>query len=239
MIENEMVIEEYMSYIRTHYSVSPLKLAWISFNYAYMHWGTALYQWVRNLVSIVFGKNINLSGKIINIGAGLHPISGVVNTEFIPTIKNTVLFWLRPRGRYFLNLEFPERYAVNADAVIISHIIEHINPPNVIQALENCFYILASGASLRVSVPDLSKYACSVSVPSTQHLNTRFVAINQLVYRHGHKIMFDFELLSALLAHVGFVDIVSYGFNEGPLGEFDTPASQDESIYMVARKPNA
>lgn len=191
----------------------------------------------RNQVARLRGGKKCFAGRVVNVGGGLHPIKGVVNTEFIPTIKNTLSFKPLPDGTYFLNLEFADRSVTGAGAVILSHVIEHIAPAKTLCALENCFAILAPGGFIRVSVPDLAKYVTADEIPKTQQFGIRFVAVNQLIYCHGHKAMFDEELLSALMAHVGFVGMATYRFQEGPLGKYDTMASCDESIYVVAQKP--
>ena len=128
----------------------------------------------------------------------------------------------------------PDLFGV-ADAVILSHVLEHIHPQFTITALKNCFDYLKIGGYIRIVVPYLEAYS-SLELPDCQEVNYPILAKNRLIYGWGHCFMYDPGLLKVLLEEVGFSEVEQVSFGSGILGETDVSAYQKESIYLTGKK---
>jgi predicted SAM-dependent methyltransferase len=117
--------------------------------------------------------------------------------------------------------------------------------------------ILRPGGFVRVSTPDLRKYARGYLAPSDpffsahqEHLTVHFDAadvarpafmVNQTFYSWGHKWMYDFEELRHAAVEAGFdaaqVEERAYRDSREPeVARLDIPQRENESIYVEMRK---
>ena len=84
---------------------------------------------------------------------------------------------------------------------------------------EECFRTLKPGASLRVSVPDIDKY---MKLYRGEELNpplgdfpSSAVAISFITQMHFHRSTWNADLMTKLLAAIGFVDVAEVAYQEG------------------------
>lgn len=114
---------------------------------------------------------------------------------------------------------------------------------------------MKAGALARIIVPDLEIYVNKYNVfrktgeksmPYGENdsredgLYTPSISLNR-IFHGGHRFIYDFPTMAAMLEKVGFVEItkVSFGVGASEALIFDTPERQIESLYVEARKPVA
>lgn len=138
-----------------------------------------------------------------------------------------------------------------------SHFLEHLADDEGTAFLSECHRCLAPGALMRFAVPDLRLW-CSNYVSGKDeffdwyrraHLNgdkirygTNASVFMGMLYNWGHKMAYDFETLSALLAHAGFAEIrrAEWGVSEKfpAILSVEDPASERrfESLVIECAK---
>lgn len=139
------------------------------------------------------------------------------------------------------------------------HCLEHHAPEVILVILRECFRLLASGAVLRLVLPDAERYIRTyvdmldgvqmASFPYPEDLrlgalSSPLLGVNRIFYQdreslHGHCFMFDEHLLRGFLQEAGFVDICSTGFRTGrvPALLLDSESRWPESFAMEAVRP--
>jgi predicted SAM-dependent methyltransferase len=155
---------------------------------------------------------------------------------------------------YFTEIDVADPLPFEADCVdwvYAEHLIEHVKLATAIGWLKEVRRILSQGGLLRVTTPDLRKYAeCyvrddgffsehrsrmdSVAMPAR-----RAFMVNQIFFLYGHRWIYDVEELRHALSEAGFAagKITPRAFREGALREvaqLDRPFRSDETIYMEA-----
>jgi predicted SAM-dependent methyltransferase len=103
--------------------------------------------------------------------------------------------------------------AASADFIFSEHLIEHLTPEEGRRLLNECRRLLRPGAVLRISTPDLRAVAetyLSGAVsdwldPAIEDWSPSTPAemINDLMRHWGHRFLYDFESLGALLREAG------------------------------------
>lgn len=127
-----------------------------------------------------FRRAVESSGPVrVNIGAGLHPAEGWLNTD---------IHW---RTRHYLDVLKP--WPVPRDKVThiyADNVIEHFTIPQVRQLLNCAHQALAPGGSIRLVTPDVEAIARAYldnSDLAREHLERH--------KRHGYSIHHDVDLL--------------------------------------------
>lgn len=151
----------------------------------------------------------------LNIGCGLHLLSGWLNTDYSPQLP-TVMYL---DGRAL----FPFK-AETFDYIFSEHVIEHISYWDGLNMLTECFRVLKRSGKIRISTPDLAflidltkpnksnlqrayiKWAANTFIPGAPDDNEVFV-INNFVRDWGHTFIYDENTLRAAMAGVGFKSI--------------------------------
>jgi predicted SAM-dependent methyltransferase len=139
------------------------------------------------------------------------------------------------------------------DHAFSEHFIEHVSPEEAVRWLREVRRLVRAGGLLRVSTPDLRKYAAAYMNPSTrffdQHrrallaLGARRVSarpawmMNQLFRFWGHRWVYDIDEIRTVAMAAGFAReaVVECAFRQGRLAELcalDSPARSDESLYV-------
>ncbi|HEV7898217.1 MAG TPA: hypothetical protein VGP31_10275 [Planosporangium sp.] len=142
------------------------------------------------------------------------------------------------------------------DWVYAEHLIEHVKPTVAIAWLGEVRRILSHGGLLRLTTPDLRKYAecylhggeffvehrrrmdSVIGAESAMPTRPAFM-FNQIFYLYGHRWIYDADELRHALLSAGFSDdkITVRAFRQGALPdvtELDRPLRNDETIYVEA-----
>jgi len=183
----------------------------------------------------------NVKGEqlILNIGCGKITDSSYINADLFPLLSTVAQIIIGKKEwelDLLINLPYYDGHLSNcADGIVVSHVLEHLPPTLVIDALRNCLDYLKPGGCIRVSVPYLGAYD-RASLPPSQGVKNQMLAKNSLIYSWGHQFMYDAELLTALMEKAGFSDVNEVAFQEGLLHQTDMKWRQPESIYLTGVK---
>jgi len=181
----------------------------------------------------------NHEGRLIlNIGSGDEFPEECINTDLFPTLGEIFKIFTKNkkvRCDYFLNILYKDKSLVGkVDAILFSHVLEHVPPHLSLTVLWNLRDFLKPGGTLRISVPCLNAYD-KKPMPSNQNIVTPILAKNSLVYRWNHKFMYDQRLLTILLESVGFTDVQTTACERDEMGEFDVTRRKEETIYLICK----
>jgi SAM-dependent methyltransferase len=157
----------------------------------------------------------------LQLGTGPNVLSGWLNTDIAPDTYPE----LRERI-VFLDATRPFPLGdMTIDYIFSEHQLEHISEAGARSMFSESFRVLRPGGRIRIATPDLSallQLHAEKPDPLAEHylefMTGRFIpkargnpacqVINHMFYAHGHRFIYDFETLSALVADVGFVGIV-------------------------------
>ena len=157
---------------------------------------------------------------------------------------------------YFAELDIAKPLPFGAgcvDWVYAEHLIEHVQPLVAIGWLSEVRRILAPGGLLRLTTPDLAKYAESyvndggflakhrrrlrsmrVGPPMPER---RAFMFNQIFYLYGHRWLYDTDELRYVLSRAGFepAAVPTCRFRSGvrpDVAALDSILRNDETIYV-------
>jgi SAM-dependent methyltransferase len=156
---------------------------------------------------------------------------------------------------YFTQLDISEALPFGdgcVDWVYAEHLIEHVPPPVGIGWLTEVRRILAPGGLLRITTPDLSKYAqgyvtgdgffarhrrrlrtTRVGPPMPER---RAFMFNQIFYLYGHRWLYDLDELRYVLGRAGFTSpVCACAYRAGAradIAALDSAMRSDETIYV-------
>jgi predicted SAM-dependent methyltransferase len=162
-------------------------------------------------------------------------------------------------GRYFTELNIADPLPFEADSVdwvYAEHLIEHVALPVAIGWLKEVKRILVPGGLLRLTTPDLHRYAkcylhddgffaahsnrmSAVIIEAPPMPRRPAFMLNQIFYLYGHRWIYDLDELRYVLFEAGFpVTMVRVcSFREGNIPEvasLDRFFRNDETIYVEA-----
>ena len=134
----------------------------------------------------------------------------------------------------------------SVDEINTSHMLEHLEYPDIVRLLDECYRVLKIGGTLNVSVPSarlyIESYVRGENFRSASELRdcigdykteSLIDELNYIAYLRGeHKYMFDEENLVNLCCRAGFANASCRQFNP----EIDTAHRRFESIYVNATK---
>jgi len=195
-----------------------------------MYWMLAL------RLTVLYEKYIpqvlnNTNNNILNFSCGNRYYDNAVNSDlfmphrFIKGKRRPDLYWSGLNNIKHLQGFF--------DGIICEHVIEHIFPDEVMCIFSNFLNVLNIGGVLVVSFPDIRRVLCS---NSCQGFSSSIVAANSVIYRYGHRFMYDKEIVCALLRSVGFKDVNVVAFNDVSLKQYIYFGREVESSYVIASK---
>ena len=210
--------------IRTDFS------EWISLN------ATVLIQRIGYNKKIAFFKGKKI---ILNIGCAGDTNNSYINADLFPNIGDTFRIILgkeKIKSDLFVNVSYYDKNLLeSADGIVLSHVLEHIPPMLAITALKNCFAYLKQFGYIRVSVPCLEAYE-QPKLPLCKTFKNSTLVKKNLIYNHGHKFMYDVELLTFIMQEAGLKEVKKFAFSKGLLGESDVLERQAETIYLTGIK---
>jgi predicted SAM-dependent methyltransferase len=162
---------------------------------------------------------------------------------------------------YFIELDISERTPFEDgcfDWVYAEHLIEHVPPHVGIRWLTEVRRILSPGGLLRLTTPDLMKYASSylgegslfadhrnrmvdVLAPAPLMPQRRAFMINQIFYFYGHRWIYDTDELRYVLSRAGFdpATVRLRSFRHGArddIAALDSDIRNDETLYIEVER---
>jgi predicted SAM-dependent methyltransferase len=164
----------------------------------------------------------------LNLGSGFAPVAGWTNVDLLGAPVD--LPWHLARG-----LPFPDG---TVDAVYSEHLFEHLGLDTARRLMAESVRVLRPGGVIRVAVPDagllLRSYAGTDDEGWALSRPTRMEAVMSLFYEHGHRTMYDAELLVAVVAGAGARDVRAMAFGESRLGTAvpDSEPRHDGTLYV-------
>lgn len=169
----------------------------------------------------------------LHIGCGNTYLDGWVNIDMARPGRKLDLRWDLRRG-----LPFPNG---TVNAVFSEHLFEHLDLASSLGLMKECRRVLKTGGIFRIGVPDLGRYLHaymgqdSIIDEFRPTRPTRAVALGEIFYFHGHRSMYDFETLKAMLSEAGFAQVEHSAFRQGKLDPHpDTASRQPETLYVEA-----
>jgi SAM-dependent methyltransferase len=172
----------------------------------------------------------------LQLGTGPNLLPGWLNTDLSPE-----RYPEHSPELVYLDASRPFPIAdMSFDYVFSEHQIEHIPETQARLMVEECFRVLKPAGRLRIGTPDLSAilslygdpleevqrhyvdWVMTRFRPNISSGNRRCYVINHIFTDHGHRFIYDYETLSALLTDAGFREVVL----RKP-GESDDPLLRD------------
>lgn len=139
--------------------------------------------------------------KKLHLGCGKKIIPGWINIDAVPQSHDVCI------DDVSLLSTVDD---ASSDEIYACHVLEHFGRNSTSSVLETWFRKLKPGGLIRISVPDVQ------AVFDKYRQGTSLKVLIGLLYGGQrneydyHKIGFDFETLSSIMASIGFVDIKRY-----------------------------
>ncbi len=169
----------------------------------------------------------------LNLGSGRRRIPGWLNIDLLG--MNSHLPWNLARP-----LPLPQG---SVDAVFLEHTLEHFSVAQGLDIVEGLRPLLRKGGTIRLGVPDFSKYIRGYCTEGALLEELRpgrplpILAAQEVVFCHGHKSAWDGDLLVRVLTEAGYAGAAVRAYGESRLPEApDTPDRERESVYAEAVK---
>jgi len=168
----------------------------------------------------------------LHLGSGFVPKEGWIDIDLAGAPADLV--WNLKHG-----IPFGDG---TVEAVFHEHLLEHLSLHAGFRLTTDCHRALKPGGVLRVAVPNAG--AClrshaGIDAPDwARSRPTPMLAVQALFYEHGHHAMYDEQLLVAVLAAAGFVEVAARGFGDSRLTPCpDTELRRDGTLYVEGVKP--
>ncbi|WP_445721074.1 methyltransferase domain-containing protein [Flavobacterium sp.] len=199
---------------------------------------------ITNLIMFLgFNKRIQKkdSNRSLNVGAGNVFFDNISNTDLFPSVGQILKGNLKRNSnkanKYYLNIFKTEKSFLSRwDGIVLSHVLEHINPCHSKMVLLTLKSYLSENGILRILVPNPEVYFNKITEISPQGYKSNILSLNNLFYGWSHRFMYSSELLIELLLDSGFTDVKVVDFGTEELSQFDFKERKFESLCIVAKK---
>ncbi len=131
--------------------------------------------------------------------------------------------------------------AGSVDAIRLIHVVEHFDLGTTHALLSEARRLLRDDGTLEVAVPDLARYVADYVEPAgfldscRGGRPTRALAMQEVFYLYGHRVMYDFETLEAVARRAGFGEVRQADADERREMLGDEPSREMESLAVVCR----
>jgi predicted SAM-dependent methyltransferase len=198
-------IREYLETYKTHTSQASSPLAAVGRRLVPPRMRDTAKLWATRLMKPVSTRK---AGSLAAGGSPLRLHLGCGATA-IEAWTNIDLFGTRADLSWDLRNELP--FADESiHAIFHEHLLEHLSYDEAFTFAEECRRLLAPGGVIRIGVPDFGRYMQSYASDESYVAERRpgrptaLLALSELIYRHGHRSMWDAHTLCRLLTEVGF-----------------------------------
>jgi predicted SAM-dependent methyltransferase len=170
----------------------------------------------------------------LHLGSGFLPKEGWIDIDLAGAPANLV--WNLKHGIPFAD--------GTVDAVFHEHLLEHLDLRDGFDLCRECHRALKPGGVLRVAVPNagicLRSYAGTDDPDWARSQPTPMLAVQALFYEHGHRAMYDEQLLVEVLTAAGFDEVAAREFGDSRLSPCpDTEVRREGTLYVEGVKPEA
>jgi predicted SAM-dependent methyltransferase len=200
----------------------------------------------------------------VNLGCGLAIAPGWVNVDAslnalfsgFPCLFLSVLYQLSGSNRYYRQEQYIQLlkdnqfvfydlsrglpfYPNSIDFFYSSHFLEHLFLRDAMNLLQNKFTALRSGGVARIAIPDLEHaVALYHQGKKREMLSQYFFVDDKESFLARHKYMYDFDILSDILAKIGFINIHRCDYQQGMVPDLDQLDNRpEETLFVEAMKP--
>jgi predicted SAM-dependent methyltransferase len=170
----------------------------------------------------------------LHLGSGGHELDGWLNVDLVGMGSDL---------RWDLTTRLPFDDA-SAEAVFLEHVLEHFPLATVLDMLAEARRVLAPGGILRAGVPDFGRYAESYAGDRAfleerrPGRPTPMLALQEVVYSHGHRSAWDAQTLELALTETGLVEVRQCAYGESGLEPApDNPIREAETVYAEGKAP--
>lgn len=165
---------------------------------------------------------------------GLPPVlrrAGLISDARWPTYASGAF----KRVRYLdITRAFPFRDA-SVDAVLASHVLEHLTPEEGAHCVAEIFRVLAPGGVARIAVPDLDAEIAGYDPRQPdEFLFGLLQGRDRSTSRHRHWWHYNEQSMRALLTSAGFAAVDRRGFRQGACPDVARVDTRPASLFMEA-----
>jgi len=188
---------------------------------------------------------LNIKSNYLNLGCGNNLVKGYINADFFYRFK----FWKKDilKKEWQLDLRYPLACRDEVfDGIFTEHTFEHLYPSQVKLLLFELYRVLKKGSYIRMTVPDIEKYALFYNKSKGQYdeeefkkrFDTGCSGIRSVTQNFFHFSTWDFEELKKYLKEVGFIDIEKkeFGQTSDKRLNLDIKERAWETLYVDAKK---
>ena len=173
----------------------------------------------------------------LNFGCGTRALPGWVNIDG----------WSFPGIDFVTDIRQPLPFHdASCRLIYTEHVFEHIDADFRLPVLREFIRVLQPGGTLRIVVPDCEKFVEAYTRRDVTWFLTGMgwpaggaEGLNTVFTMHTHRVIDDWESLSAALREVGFSDIERSSFNASAIPELridcEEPSRPLCSLYIEAR----
>ncbi len=173
----------------------------------------------------------NYENNILNFGCGNRFYEKVVNSDLLAPHRH--LKGKRRPDLYWSGTTELKTLQGFFNGIVCEHVIEHILPDDVLGLFSNFINALKPDGMMVVTFPDIRRVLTS---DACQGFTSPTAAANSVIYRYGHRFMYDTDIVCEMLRSVGFKEVSVTTLNEIPLKQFLDPGREVETSYLIARK---
>jgi predicted SAM-dependent methyltransferase len=180
--------------------------------------------------------------EYLNLGSGSLKSKGFINADFYVGFK--FKFWkIHNKPDWMLDLRYPLKCKSNLfQGIYSSHTLEHFTYEEANNILLEIHRTIKDTCWLRLCLPDLRKYINFYQTAEGEGKFKKWTngcdAIHNLTQNHGHKSVWDYNLIEKYLTTAGFRNIKETSFMVGtdPKLLIDSEDRVWESFYIEAQK---
>ena len=187
---------------------------------------------------------LNDGVNYLNLGCGENIIDGYINADFF-----RIKFWKHSAKEIQWGLDL--RYSLNCendvfDGIHTEHTIEHLYPDQAKNLLSELHRVLRKDCLIRVTVPDIEKYANyyigneeDIDVGEfNKRYQSRCSAIRNITQNYFHLSTWDFDELKTCMEEAGFRNVNKMSVNQSNDEKLKIDINERawETLYVEAVK---
>lgn len=202
-----------------------------------------------DIVKVNFGSSLIVTEGWINVDGSPHVLFAKWPKPFLALMykasnaenwcgnRETYLRQLREHRFIHHNLKYGLPFASESvDYIFSSHVLEHFRREIAKRVLADTYRVLKPGGRCRICVPDL-QHAVRLYEQGQKEQALAYFFSPPNGAHHQHYYMYDFDLLSRLLAEVGFRSVERCAFRCGHVPDLDRLDNRpEETVYVECLK---